>query len=379
MPGHSFPIYLCVAALAIGAAGCDEVRAAARLGSSADTSYIGIAVGLRTPERYKDVYPGVQMALDELNAKRPEGAPILALKRAPTSAKSAVDVAAAFRDDPSVIGVVGHTESDASIDAAPIYADQANGGKRALVAIAPTANGTMVTRLNDWVFRVCPVGTQVAKMLARFALDSLGMKRVAVVYRNDAMGKDFKRAFGEELVKGGGEVVETDPFVEEIPEFDAYGERIARRGIPAIAMAANPSDLLRARRATRANGATPVMLSTNPPPPIPDDADARDFDSWYYATIFSADKPPTSEGARYVMAFERRMGRKPDHWSALAYDAAMLIGRAAHSEGADRRGIRDRIARVGHGEAAYAGVTGRIAFDEHGDPIDKHVLVRTDR
>src|SRR4051812_24870069 len=82
-----------------------------------DTAFVGVAVGLQSPERYVNVYKGVQLALDELNAARPKGAPVLALRRAPDTAKATVQIATAFRDDPSVIGVVGHTESDATISA----------------------------------------------------------------------------------------------------------------------------------------------------------------------------------------------------------------------------------------------------------------------
>ncbi|HYD53017.1 MAG TPA: branched-chain amino acid ABC transporter substrate-binding protein [Gemmatimonadaceae bacterium] len=364
---------LAFVALATGA--CDGVPSLSSARGGGDTVFVGVAVGLRTPERYADVFPGVQMALDELNASRPTGAPVLALRRARSGARSAVEVAAGFRDAPEVIGVVGHTESDATIDASPIYEDRANGGARALVAVSPVANGTMVTRLGDWVFRACPKIASTAQVLARFALDSLRVRRVAVIYRNDPMGKDFRRAFSAEFTRGGGEIVESDPFVEDIPEFSAYGARIVRRGVPAIAMAGNGPDLQRARLAARAGGGNPLMLSSNPPPA---DLASADHAGWYYLSIFSADRPPTPEGERFVEAFEQAQGHKPDLWSALSYDAAMLIGRAVHDVGPDRRRVRDWIAAVGRSKPAYVGVTGRIAFDEHGDPIDKPVLVRTE-
>lgn len=366
------PIIFAASLLAAGACADRGVGAG-------DSSYIGVAVGLTTPERYRDVFVGVQMAIDELNAKRPDGAPILAMRRAPDKAASAVEVAVAFRDDPGVIGVVGHTESDATIDAGAVYADAANGGRRALAAVSPTANGTLVTRNNDWVFRVCPVGPSTARTLARYAVDSLGIRSIAVFYRNDAMGKDFRGAFYDEMKKLGGTVVEADPFVEEIHEFEAYGQRIARRRAGAVAVAGNAPDALRARRAVRAAGGTSVMLTTNPPPIDASAIDRPDYAGMYYLTLYTPERPPTAEGAAFAATFEKRMGRRPDHWSALAYDAAMLIGRAAQERGADRAGIRDWIADVGRGRPAYTGVTGRIAFDEHGDPVDKQALVQSAR
>ena len=41
--------------------------------SSGDTLWVGVAVGLTSPERYVNVFEGVQLALDQLNQQRPSG------------------------------------------------------------------------------------------------------------------------------------------------------------------------------------------------------------------------------------------------------------------------------------------------------------------
>lgn len=338
----------------------------------ADTAFVGVAVGLTSPERYRNVFVGVQLALDELNARHAPGAPILALRRAPDSASSPVAVAAAFRDDPRVVGVVGHTESGPTIAAASIYDDRANGGRRALVAISPTASASAVTSVSDWVLRVVPVAGEQARALARFVADSLHLKRTAVLYRNDASGKDFLRAFNTEFSRLGGTVVERDPFVEEIPDFTAYARRLVKRGVPSVAVSGNASGpvMLALHRA----GGRPVVVATNAP--AAGDGAAGEFNGLRYAQFYSADHPVTPEGARFAATFQRRQGAPADHWAALSYDAAMLIGNAVLAEGADRRKVRDFVAQVGRGRPAYAGATGRIAFDQQGDPVSKSVIVQ---
>ena len=82
-----------------------------------------------------------------------------------------MEVAARFRDDRRVIGVVGHTGSAQTMDAAPIYGDVVNGGANGIVAITPTSTNPQVTRVSSWVFRVCPTDDDAARALARFALD----------------------------------------------------------------------------------------------------------------------------------------------------------------------------------------------------------------
>jgi branched-chain amino acid transport system substrate-binding protein len=362
----------------VGSAGVLGTTSCARLTvtrSSADTAFVGVAVGLQSPERYVNVFRGAQLALDDLNARRPAGAPVLALRRAPADVGSHVALAASFVADSSVVGVVGHTESEPTIDAAAIYEDRAGGGRRALVAVSPTANGTLVTRVNEWVFRVCPVVTRQAEALARYAADTLHVESVAIVYRNDASGKDFARAFATEFVRAGGSIVERDPFVEEFSDFEAFAIRMTRRGARAVVVSGNPPDARKMIRALRAAGGRQVVLATNPPP-AGDTAALRDFAGARYLSLFAPQLARDTAPVRFTAAFTRAAGTAPDHWAALAYDAATLVGSAVHAVGPDRRRVRDWIAATGRERAAHEGVTGRIAFGAVGDPKDKQVFVR---
>ncbi|MES2177705.1 MAG: ABC transporter substrate-binding protein [Gemmatimonadota bacterium] len=340
-----------------------------------DTLYVGVAVGLTSPERYVNVFEGVEMALDELNAARPQGSAPLRMRRPAAIAKTVVDVAAAFRDDPAVIGVVGHTESAATITAAAVYADKANDGKRAIVAVSPTAGAPEVTRASDWVFRVCPTTVEQAKAIARYLSDSLGVKRTGFLYRNDPSGVGLLRTFTTEFELHQGFVSERDPFTEDIPEFDAYAKRLVKTRTPGAVIAGNTTEERPFIRALRRAGGTLVMIGTNPPE-AGDTASTRELEGMRFLQLYSAEHPATPEGAKFAEAFKKRTGRVADRWGALGYDAAMLIGKAAQSEGGDRKKIRDWIASVGrNGKPAFAGATGGIAFDENRDPVNKPVRI----
>jgi branched-chain amino acid transport system substrate-binding protein len=342
--------------------------------STGDTLFVGVAVGLTSTERYVNVFEGVQLALDQLNSQRPDGSRPLAMRRAPADAKTVIEVAAAFRDDPTVIGVVGHTESAATISAAAVYADRENGGRRAIVAVSPTAGAPAVTRASEWVFRVCPTSSEQARALARYLADSLGIKRAAVLYRNDASGTDVLRAFTAEFNTKGGVVSERDPFTEDIVDFDAYARRILKTNTPSAVIAGNTTEERPFLRALRAAGKVPAVLGTNPPE-AGDSASQSDLRGMRFVQLFSASHPPTAEGARFVQAFRQRTKHEADRWGALGYDAAMLIGLAAQATGGDRHAIREWIAGVGRKHPAYSGVTGSIAFDDNRDPVNKLVRV----
>jgi branched-chain amino acid transport system substrate-binding protein len=353
------------------ATGCTGSGAPSIGSPTSDSLYIGVAAVRGSVEYFR----GVQLAIDRLNADRPRNTRPLALRMPPDSQPSQIAVAAGFRDDPSVVGVVGHTGSGQTLEAAPIYGDVEQGGRRALVAVTPTATNPAVTRTGDWVFRVCPTDDDAARALARFAADSVRAKRVAIVYRNDFFGRGFTRVIGPALGRRGVDIVERDPYLAEITEYAAYARRIARRGVDAVVFAGGGPDAAEMIRALRAAGVDPTILGTDAVADVRGLGAPGEFSGVRFAAFFDADRAAAAEQRVFVRDYQRRFGGPPDHQSALSYDAAMLIGRATHAVGGDRHKIRDWIAEVGRGAPAHPGVTGPIRFDEHGDAINKLVLV----
>jgi branched-chain amino acid transport system substrate-binding protein len=336
-----------------------------------DSLYIGVAAVRSNVEYFR----GVQLALDRLNADRPAGARPLALRMPPDSQPSQIAVAAAFRDDPAVIGVVGHTGSAQTLEAAPIYADVEDAGRRAVVAVTPTATNPAVTRSGDWVFRVCPTDDDAARALARYAADSLRARRVAVIYRNDFFGRGFTRVIAPELSRRGVSIVERDPYLAGVTEYEAYAQRLAKRGVDAVVFAGSGPDAADMIRALRAAGIDPSILGSDAVADIRDSGSPDEFRNVRFAAFFDAGAAGGAEQRAFVLDYTRRFGGSPDHQSALSFDATMLIGRAAHAVGADRRKVRDWIAEVGRGGPAHPGATGLIRFDEHGDATGKAVLI----
>jgi branched-chain amino acid transport system substrate-binding protein len=359
---------LAAPALSLGLVACGGVTPSLRRGA-ADTAYVGVAVGLTNPERYTHVFDGVSLAFDSLNRIRPKGAPPLALRRAPSAADSPVKIATAFRDDPSIVAVIGHTESDATIAAAPVYADRAHGGKDP-VPVVTLAGANSVTLVSPWIYRVNVTIGEQGRVLARYA-DSMGLKRAGILYRNEPSGKDFVAAFTEEFTKHGGVVAEHDPFTEDIWDYDAYAKRLVKSGVQVVAVAGNIPQGRAAIHALRAAGGQQPVLSTNGPAP----KDTGDFRGLHHIVLYSPDRPVAPEGASFAAMFRARYDVSADHWAALGYDAAMLIGRAVHDVGPRRTAIHEWFGTIGTSRPPHPGVTGSIAFDQNRDPMDKKVLV----
>jgi len=346
-------------------------RGPTALTSSGDTLYVGVAA----TRSNTDYFRGVQMALDRLNAERPTGARPLGLRLPADSQTSQVAVAAAFRDDPTVIGVVGHTGSAQTMDAAPIYGDVEANERRAVLAITPTATNPAVTRAGRWVFRVCPTDDDAARALARFAIDSAHAKRVGIVYRDDLFGRGFTRVIAPALASAGATVVERDPYLAGLTEYDAYAARLARRKVDVLVVAGGGVDAADMVRALRRAGAAPAVLGSDDIASISTAAKTPgEFRGVRYTAFYDASSRAPAATA-FASEYRRRFGTLPNHQSALSYDAAMLIGRAAQAVGDDRRAVRDWVAAIGRSSPAYDGVTGQIRFDDHGDALGKAVLI----
>ena len=339
----------------------------------ADEWAIGVALNPKRPGM-QTIYNGVTLAVDHLNQQRAgKGTPFV-MRKTPDNVASAVQIATILRNDPSVVGVVGHPESGSTLEAAPIYEDRENDGERAVVAISPTATSPALSGLSPWVFRVCPTDMAASAAAARFALDSLRSSRAAIIYRNDAYGKDWTRAFIAAYTSGGGKVVQRDPYLAGITEWDAYAAYTKRLAPEVVLFPGSAEDaelLIRALRRVELNvpvlGGDAIAPLANKP---------AEFGGVRYTAFFEPAAVSSNAGRAFVQSYRIKFGTLPDQRAALAYDAAMILGRAALAERGNRKRIRDHVAAIGsQGRRVYDGATGRVAFDAKHDVVGKPVVM----
>lgn len=341
-------------------------------GAAGDSVVIGVASIHSTGQPF---FQGVQLAVEALNAQRPQGSPPFAIRLPPLEQPTQVAVAESFRDAPDVVGVVGHPGSGPTMEAAPVYADVEHNGAHALVALTPTATNPAVTRADDWIFRVCPTDVDGAKALARFIIDSVRARNPAIIYRNDLFGRGFTRALARELDAAGVRLAERNPYLAGVTDYHAYTARMVRRGADAMIVAGAGPDAAPMIRSLHAAGGRFPILGSDDFGTLSDQPDSTgEFTGVRYIMFFDPDQP-SDEAAAFIAAYQKRFNSFPNHQAALSYDAAMIIGKAVLAVGADRVKVRDWIAQVGRGQPAHNGVTGEIRFDEIGDPVNKRVVI----
>jgi branched-chain amino acid transport system substrate-binding protein len=352
--------------IALAIAGCN------RSGDAGGTIRIGIAADLKRPNM-QTVLRGVELAIDQLNAEG--NGRRFELVKPPTPATGAVEIAASLRDDPTVVAVVGPADSRSSREAAPIFSDEEGGGRRALASVSPTSTSISLTGLSPWMFRVCPSDAASSRAAARYVLDSLGLRRATIMYRNDSYGRGWSSAFSQAYESSGGKVLEKNPHLADMNEWRAYAGIVKATRPEIVLFPGSPADLAGFVRSLRAVGADTPVLGGDAISEL--EAQANEFTGVRYIAFFQASRAHTPEAKAFVSAFTKKYGVPPEQRSALAYDATMLIGHAALEVGANRQRVRDFLASVGSSRQAVAGATGRIAFDDQQDVVDKPVVIAT--
>jgi len=335
----------------------------------APTDDLAIGVGA-LPDRpgYAQVVRGVTLAVARLNA---EGNGRFRVALPSDSATSVVAVAAAHRADPAVIGVVGHPESGATQVAIPVYADVGAGGQDAVTLVSPTASSPELSGISPWFFRVAPSDAAGARSVARYAWDTLRVGIAAVVYRNDAYGRDWAAAFADAWTTRGGTILVRDPYLAGQTDWSVYAAHVAREDPDIVLFPGDTDDAVPFLRALRKAGARATFIGGDGTEGL---AGMREFAGARYVTFFHAEAAAGAEAQRFLTAWRAAHAEPPDGFAALAYDAALAIGaawRAAPDK--TRAGVRAALETV-----SIDGAGGRVAFapGTH-DIIGRGVVVRT--
>jgi branched-chain amino acid transport system substrate-binding protein len=363
-PGAARALALAAALSAAGAACARNPEAASAPAADLPAA---IAVGvLPADPRYQEVVDGVQLAVDRLN----EGKGRRFTVRVPRPGSlSNARLARQFVDDAEVLGVVGGADNGAVQETLGIYADSVGGEARALPLVSPAAAASRLSGVNPWFFRVTPNDKDVARFAARWMRDSLPARRTVVVYRNDPVGRDWSATFADAFARSGGVVLARRPYLAGITEWEAYARLLAKLAPEAVLFAGAGDDLLALKGALTAIGLD-LPLVGSPDVALADGQPGAD--GVRYLTVQGG---ASAEARTFTQRYRARRGRAPTMAAALAYDAALVIGRAVQRGGGTRPQLREALEGTGNGAPSVQGALGLIAFRYNHDIRGRTVSV----
>jgi branched-chain amino acid transport system substrate-binding protein len=275
------------------------------------------------------------------------------------------EIRSALQGGQEVLGVIGHLNSGQTLAAMTLYADMD------LVVITPTASEQSLTQKGYTnFFRVNANDAVQAAVDARFLVEQLSARRVAVIYNNTEYGQGLAASLSSELVDLGAEVVTNLEVEEGQGEYAAEVKQIQGAAPDAIFYAGYEIEApyLRAQL-VRAGVSLPMLCSDG---------------AFLAATIDEADG--TAEGM-YVSAFApspRAVGdkawfeayqaveyRNPDTYSVNGYVAMQVLAQGAtlaKSIGADS--IADALR-----QNPIPTLLDELRFGSNGDLVDPQIWI----
>ncbi len=254
-----------------------------------------------------------------------------------------------------------------------------------VLPLTPTAVSTGVTR---HVFRLGISYTVQAETMADYAVQTMGLKGLAVLYPSNAAGRKMSDIFHRRVAALGGRVARKASYPADATDF---GRQIRALG------GMDDQEVERLRKAIAEKEKKAIRIPNIPFRGlfIPDRAAQAaliipslgfynirgihllGISGWNSNEIIALAKrgvagayfsggygqlPPTARRARFARDFQRVFSKPPGAPSAFAYDAMRVLLSGLQVSGNDRAGLRDQLAKT----RGFDGVTGTFNVDATG-------------
>ncbi len=300
---------------------------------------------------------GIRMKIDEVNAQGGVLGRRLELvteddrsvtEEARTTAQKLLQ-----RDE--VVALLGEVASSRSLAAAPE-------AQRARVPmISPASTNPKVTEVGDYVFRACFIDPFQGAVMAKFARETLGARKVAILldFKQDysvGLADYFRKTFKAQ----GGEIVADERYTSGDIEFRAQLTKIRGTHPDAIFVPGYYTEAgLIAKQARELGIGVPLLGGDGWDSTKTLEIGGAAVEGNFFSNHYAADSDSPLVQA-FVKKYREQHGEVPDAMAVLGYDAAGILvdalGRAGTTEGPR---LRDAIAAT----KAYPGVSGTISMD----------------
>lgn len=239
-----------------------------------------------------------------------------------------------------------------------------------VVQIAPAATAPAITDAGDFIFRACFIDPFQGTVGGKFAAETLGKKRAAILYDigNDysvGLADNFKIAFE----KAGGSIVSEESYATNDKDFNAQLTKIKNANPDVVYLPDYYGTVALIAKQLRAQGINVPMVGADGWDGLTSNA-GDEVLGGYYSNHYAVDSTEPAV-KKFVESFRVKYNKDPNSFAALGYDCVYLIRDAIVAAGAeDSIAVRDALAKT---NGDY--VTGHLTFDEKHNPIKSAVML----
>lgn len=242
--------------------------------------------------------------------------------------------------------------------------------------IAITNTNPLVTKNNDYYFRVCYVDSNQGDILAKYVLEQKKEKKVGVLLpKDDDAAMATATAFTDRIkaeTNNDDAVVVYEEYKPGAKNFTKQLEIVRDSKVKSVLLPGSAKDSANIIKQASAMGLEVVFLGDN---------DWADYEfmkmtdgtasekNVAFVNFYSADVESSEESAKFLKAYQEKFGAGavPHDEVALGYDAYVIALDAIDKapDDATSKQVRDILA----GKYHFHGASGVVAFSSTGDPI----------
>lgn len=247
--------------------------------------------------------------------------------------------------------------------------------------ISPWSTNPNTTRNRPYVFRIPFLDDFQAEVIAYFLAEEQRVQNVAILYSEQSdYSRDIARFFREKAQALGMNIVFDESFdANDLVNISSYLERLAQTNAEVLFLPQYYNEVpiivnqlaqigWKGRVIGSDSWASTELLT----------ACGINCEGFYFSTHWTPSN--TSEPAqRFIKLYQARYNRLPDDLAALTWDTMEILALGLQNCGSlsgnleqDRECLRQGLAAID----AFEGATGKMRFNEEGDPIKCVLLVR---
>ena len=228
---------------------------------------------------------------------------------------------------------------------------------------------------NPWIFRARPNDGYSAKVIADYGVNTMKLKKWAIVHSTDAFGNGGKNNLIETLKAMGVTPVMVQGFTSNSQDFTPIVLAIKQSGADIVSTyIANSTDVGIFAKQLRQLGVKAAWLGS---PSISTDTAMKLAGDALYGTYSIADFAVASspEAQAFATKYKATFKLEADLYSAWAYDAVKVLALAIKNANSTKP---DDIQKAIHGIKGYKGIEGTYTFDKNGDGLHGYNIVKNE-
>ncbi|HHV71397.1 MAG TPA: ABC transporter substrate-binding protein [Clostridia bacterium] len=330
-----------------------------------DEILIGVPVPLEFAQKNTKFLKGIELALEDLNAKGVNGKKIkLEIADDQGNFKTAVDLAQEFSKNTRMVAVIGHWFSDICLPVSSIYEEAG------MLTIVPTVSNPDLTGNGyKYVFQNIISDKRIAEKMCSYA-KSQGYERVVVCYEDSSYGRNLTAVIEREAKEKGIRIVDRCSGLVTEEQFKRAYDKWKALEFDAVLLALNmPEGGNYIKELRKVNKEVGIIAADGLDVGNFIELLGEDAEGVVIVTTYNPYRQ-ASELDKFTQRYRDKYNEEPDVWAIQGYESLQLIAHAIEQTDSYSPAV---LADYLRNMDPMRSVLGEISFNNYGEVEGKEV------